>query len=101
MAAVFQAGSVYVTDTNAVAVSKACRVAYIIFTPASSGDNITLFDSSSSAATTKMVIKGATAAQTVLIDLSAKPMSFANGVWATMSASGTATLILTSEGAST
>ena len=101
MAAVFQSGSVYVTDTNAVAVGKACKVAYILFTPSSGGDNIALFDSAASAANQKLIIKGATANQTVFIDLSSKPLVFTNGVWATMSASGTATLILTSEGAST
>ena len=101
MASVFQSGSVYVTDTNAVAVSKPCKVAYILFTPAAGGDNIALFDATGSAANQKCIIKGATANQTVFIDLSSKPLNFTNGIWATMSASGTATLVLTSEGAST
>lgn len=103
MAAIFQSGSVYISDASAVAVAKACKVAYIIFTANSPADYIVLYDSASSAAagSTKLVIKGGVAAQTNVHDFSSKPITFSNGIWAALSTPATATLILTSEGSST
>lgn len=100
MANVFQSGSVAV-DSDGAVVTKACRLAYVFFTPGASGDSIVLYDSASTTDNKKLTIKGATANQTNMFDLSGKPMSFTNGIYVDVTGTITATLVLTSEGAST
>lgn len=100
MANAFHSGSISV-DSDGVVVNKACKLAYVLFTPGASGDSIVLYDSASTTDNKKLTIKGATANQTDIFDLSRKPMSFTNGIYVDVTGTITATLVLTSEGAST
>mgnify|MGYP007100050953 CR=1 FL=1 len=100
MANAFYSGSITIDSDGAVA-TKAVKVAYIVYTPAASGDSLLLYDHASSGSNLKLTLKGATANNSMFFDFSNKPLSFANGIYADITASGTATLILTSEGAST
>ncbi len=97
MANSFYSGSITLEAGSAIGTAKAVKVAYILYTPASSGDAMLLYDHASAATNLKATIKG-TGAVTQFIDLSNKPLVFINGVYATLAASGTATLITTSEG---
>lgn len=99
MANSFNSGSAHV-DTTGIGVAKACKVAYILFTPSSANGSIVIYDHASATTNYKTLLAGATANNTLIFDLSAKPMNFVNGIYVTVT-NAVATLILTSEGAST
>lgn len=98
MANTYNSGSVYV-DTDGHVVTKPCRVAYILFTPDAANDAAVVYDGSSTSAPLKMKLQGATAKQTMYFSFAEKPLSFSTGVYVDIPTSGTMTLILTSEGA--
>lgn len=99
MANTFQSGTIYI-DADGSLTTKPCKVAYILFTPNSNGDAIRLYDHASTTSNQKMIIKGATGTNSTLYDFSAKPITFTNGIYVDLDANCTATLVLTSEGAS-
>lgn len=98
MANAYQSGSIYV-DTTGSLTTKPVKVAYILYTPDTANDALVLRDGGASDPI-KTTIKGATAKHTIVVDLSTRPMVFVNGIYATVATSGTATLIITSEGGS-
>ena len=98
MANSFYSGTITLEAGSAIGTAKAVKVAYIIYTPNVTGDAMLLYDHASAATNLKATIKG-TGTVTEVLDFSNKPLVFINGVYATLAASGTATLITTSEGA--
>jgi hypothetical protein len=99
MANVVQAGSAFV-DTDGAIFTTRVKVAYIVYTPAAANDPITFYDSASTTANQKLVLKGATAGHSLLFDFSAAPILFQNGIYVDITASGTATVVFTSKGES-
>jgi hypothetical protein len=98
MANVSQSGTIYVNATGLLYTGRV-KVAYILFTPATTGDLIELQDGTAGSSPIKCKIYGATATDTKLIDLSANPLVFNSGIYCnTLTAGATATLVLTTKG---
>lgn len=99
MANVYRSGSIYV-DSIGVVVNRRAKVAYIIFTPATANDVMTIRDGSGAGSPLKLTIKGDIAARSMPIDLSNSPLLFEDGIYCSVLTAGAlATFILTSEGA--
>lgn len=97
MANTVQSGTIYIDTNSAQVYTKKAKVAYIIYTSSSAGDALTLRDGDAGTDPLKITIKNPTATNTMVIDLSRKPMLFQDGIYVSaLSASSTATLILTS-----
>jgi hypothetical protein len=98
MAITYRSGSVY-TDVAGQLVTGKIKIAYIIFTPSSNGDEFTLHDGTSGSDPKKLQIHGDTGYRPVIIDLSASPMLFEDGIYCgTIDANCHLTLVLTSKG---
>ena len=91
-------GTIYVDTTGSLTAGAAARVSYILFTPDAANDLLVLRDGTDGSNPVKISIKAATAKHTVFFDFSQRPLVFSGGIYATIAANGTATIVTTSEG---
>lgn len=92
-----QSGSVYIDTNSAQVYTTKAKVAYVIYTSSAAGDNLVLIDGGAGGDPIKLNIKNPTATNTMVLDFSAKPLIFQDGIYVSaLSASSVATLILTS-----
>ena len=100
MANLVYSGSAYIDTTGVVYASK-CKVSHIFFTPATNNDTLTIYDSSTTTDNIKLFFQHGTNKDTEIYNLDGKPLVFQNGIYVTITAGAKATLVFTSEGAST
>lgn len=99
MAIVYQSGSVY-ADTTGQLVTGRAKIAYIIFSPNSNGDEFTLRDGTSGSDPVKITVASTSSTSPTVINLSDKPMVFISGIYlSSISLSCHLTIVLTNEGA--
>lgn len=72
------------------------KVAYILFTPSTSGDSVTLGETSSGPAT--IYVAGATAHQTQILRMPEVPLVFNNGIYVQALSSGAKVVLITTQG---
>lgn len=96
MANAVTGNKIYLDATGAVTTSRK-KVAYIVFTPDASNDQLILRETSGGA--NCISVRGATAKDTMVLDFSARPIVFNNGIYVqTLTSGATATLITTESG---
>jgi hypothetical protein len=99
MAIVYQSGSVY-TDTTGQLVTGRTKIAYIVFCPSNTNDEVVLRDGTANTDPIKITLHGEGARKLIYLDFSSKPMVFNAGIHCSvLSANCHLTLVLTSEGA--
>lgn len=97
MANVANSNTIYIDATGDIANTRNVRVMAIIFTPDAANDQLILRDQTTTA--NKLRIRGATAKDSVYLDLSSAPIVFPNGINInTITSGAVATLIIKGQG---
>lgn len=99
MANIEFSGSIYCDSTGNLTTKRNLKVAYILYTSSAAGDSAIFRDGTAGTDPLKLKVQNISATDSKLLDFSAKPIVFQNGIYCSaISASSTVTLILTSTG---